>query len=52
MKKYRIVFVALLFAGVFLLGSCYAKKKGIVPCPHGFNDVQTEMNNEIPTEPV
>ncbi len=31
-KKYLIV-ISLFFACLFLLSSCYTKKRGVVPCP-------------------
>jgi hypothetical protein len=39
MKKRSIVFAAVLLAGMVLFGSCYTSKKGIVPCPHGHNEM-------------
>ena len=49
-KKYSIFFSALFIFGVLALNSCYTKKKGIVPCPHGFNGIQIENVDVVPVE--
>jgi len=32
-RKKQIIIISLFFAGLFLFGSCYTNKKGVVPCP-------------------
>ena len=51
-KKMSYIFVSLFVFGMLSLNSCYTKKKGIVPCPHGYNDTNIESINIIPTEKV
>lgn len=51
-KKMSLTFLILFIFGVLALNSCYTKKKGIVPCPRGYNDINIENINEIPTEKV
>ena len=51
-KKKFLIVVAILVGGLFLFSSCYTNKKGIVPCPQGFNDTQIENVDVIPTEKV
>ena len=41
-KNNLLIAVAFLLAGLFFFSSCYTQKKGIVPCPHGYNDIKTE----------
>ena len=53
MKKYiSNIFVFLFVLGLLSISSCYTKKKGIVPCPHGYNDINIENIDVIPTEKV
>ncbi len=51
-KKVSYIFVSLFIFGLLSLSSCYTKKKGIVPCPHGFNDTGIENIDAIPVEKV
>ena len=53
MKKNKIIAVVLLFMlNLFLFSSCYTKRNGIVPCPHGYNDIQIEKVGDIQIEPA
>lgn len=51
-KKGINITIILTIFGIILLSSCYTKKKGIVPCPHGYNDIKIEKIGNIRTEPV
>ena len=51
-KKLSYIFVFLFIFGILSLNSCYTKKKGIVPCPQGYNDTQIENVDVIPVEKV
>ena len=51
-KKLSYIFVFLFIFGILSLNSCYTKKKGIVPCPHGYNDTQIENVDLVPVEKV
>ncbi len=53
MKKNKIAAIVLLIIlNLILFSSCYTKKKGIVPCPHGYNDIKVETVGDIRIEPA
>ena len=51
LNKFKI-FIAGFFIGLMVLSSCYTKKNGIVPCPHGKIDMKSSDLGDIKTEPV
>ncbi|MCF6364866.1 MAG: hypothetical protein L3J35_01560 [Bacteroidales bacterium] len=51
-KKVSYLFVLLFIFGILSVNSCYTKKNGIVPCPHGFNNGNIENIDAVPTEKV
>jgi len=53
MKKFKaFIIIIIFFLGLFSLGSCYTKKQGIVPCPHGYNNVNIDNVDVVPFEKV
>ena len=51
MKKIKsLISVIIFFIGLISLSSCYTKKQGIVPCPHGYNNVNVENVDIIPSD--
>ncbi|NPA68057.1 MAG: hypothetical protein GXO50_05550 [Chlorobi bacterium] len=46
--KKRIIITGLFFASLLLFGSCYTKKKGVVPCPTwGQTDNTVKTGNSL-----
>ncbi len=42
--KKQIILIGLFFSALFLFGSCYTNKKGIVPCPQWGQTEQGQTN--------
>ncbi len=53
MKKIKLFIVVSIFTiGLFSLSSCFTKKRGVVPCPHGYNIENTNNTDAVPREKV
>lgn len=53
MKKNKIFTIIIIFMlNLFLFSNCYTKRKGIVPCPQGYNDINIENTDNLIIEPA
>ncbi len=53
MKKIKIfIAITIITIGLFSLSSCFTKKRGVVPCPHGYNIDNTNHTDAVPMEKV